>query len=358
MQLLRRKYKLSELYILRKSFFKLILSPKKLINFFLVKVSLFFKMKKCLGLPFNIFIEPTGNCNYRCVKCEKFSDKYVDDGPVFDGKNMPFEYYCRIIDDIGDTLLSLRLWHYGEPFLNSAIFDMVEYAKRKGIVVCISSNLSLLTEESVEKLIQSGLDYLIISFDGGSNKTYNLYHRRDYFNRVVDNIRTLVRSKKRLKSSSPFIELQFIVMKDNEEEMSVIRDLASELNVDKLTYLKLDATKINFDTPEGPRSCADILPENRDFTLDIKAINLINSCRIPWEEAVIRYSGAVLPCVTDISQKYEVGNLFQNGDYLGFRKLWNNIHYRDFRHQIVADINGNNICFNCAQRDNNTKDQI
>jgi len=140
---------------------------------------------------------------------------------------------------------------------------MVRYAKKKNIIVAISSNLSLLTKGKAKESIQSGLDYLIVSLDGAFEETYYLYHGRAY----------------------------------------------------------------------------------------------INFCSIPWEEVVIRYSGTVLSCCVDIGQKHRIESLSQNGNYLGFRKLWNNIHYRNFRRQ-VADINGSDICFNCAQRDNNCKDQI
>ncbi len=358
MKLIRRKYKFSELFILRKSFYMLLLSPKKIFNLFLVKVSLFFKMKKCLGLPLNILIEPTGSCNYQCVKCERFSSIYKDDGDVFKDKNMPLEYYRQIIDDIGDTLLTLRLWHYGEPFLNGDIFDMIKYAKRKNIIVAISSNLSLLTEEKSKKLIQSGLDYLVVSFDGASNETYSLYHRRDYFDKVVNNIRTLIKLKKSLKSSLPFVELQFIIMKENEKEMEQVKNIARELGVDKLVYQRVYIDRLDLKKFEGFNSNKDLLPTNKDFCLDMRKIRSANFCRIPWEETLIRYSGAVLPCAVDLSQKYEIGNLFQQDGYLGFRNLWNNYKYLNFRQQIIKDINKIDICFNCAKRDNYTKSQI
>ena len=315
-------------------------------------------MKKCLGLPINILIEPTGRCNYQCVKCERFSDIYKDDGDVFKGKNMPLEYYRQIIDDIGDTLLTLRLWHYGEPFLNADIFDMIKYAKEKNIIVGISSNLSLLTEEGAGELIQSGLDYLVISFDGASNETYNLYHGRDYFNKVVGNIRTLIKLKESLKSSLPFVELQFIVMKENEKEMEKVKGLVNELGVDKLVYQRVYIDRLDLEKLKNFNSNEDLLPANEDFRLDTEKIRSIKFCRIPWEEAVIRYSGVVLPCCADLGQKGEMGRLFQEGSYYGFRELWNNRAYRDFRRQIIDNIQKIDLCFICPQRNNNIEEQI
>jgi len=292
-----------------------------------------------------------------CIKCGRFSDIYVDDGSIFKGKNMSFGLYQKIIDDIGDILISIRLWHFGEPLLNNDIFRMVKYAKRKNIIVAISSNLSLLSKDTAKILVESGLDYLIVSFDGASPQTYHLYHGRDDFERVLNNIRILVKTKKKLKSLLPFIELQFIVMKENEKEIDKIKNLANELRVDKLTYLKLDTTIINL-ARKGFNSNDDILPKNKNYCLNKEEIMRINFCRIPWETTVIRYSGLIAPCVTDRGQVYKMGRLFQNNEYVGFRKLWNNNNYCSFRRRIARNINSIEICSDCLYRNHNVKDQI
>jgi radical SAM protein with 4Fe4S-binding SPASM domain len=287
-----------------------------------------------------------------------FSKEYKDDSVVFKDKNMPFKYYRRIIDDIGDTLITLRLWHYGEPFLNPDIFHMIRYAKKKGIIVAISSNLSLLTKKKAKKLIYSGLDYLIVSFDGASEYTYNLYHGKDYFKKVVTNLRMLIELKKELKFSTPFIELQFIVMKENEREIEKIKYLAEKLGINKLTYQKLYGENINFDKFVGFDSLDDILPRNKNYCFGIKSRKWFNFCRLFWEETLVRYSGVVLPCVVDLGQKHQVGRLFNRNEYLGFKRIWNNDRYRKFRKNISKSIDSLDICRKCTKRNNSSEDQI
>lgn len=333
------------------------MSPKKIANFLLVKISVFLRMKNCLGTPFNINIEPTGSCNYECVKCERFSDIYKDDGQTLESKHMPFEYYCKIIDDIGSILLSIRLWHFGEPLLHKDIFRMIAYAKKKNIIVAVSSNLSLLTVTGARELISSGLDYLVVSFDGASPETYQLYHGAAYFEKVIENIKALVAARKKLRSLTPFIELQFIVMKENEEEISKAKKLLEGLGVDKVTFLMLDDKKINFRRFKLSKR-DDILPRNADFVLNKSAIRKINFCNNPWEGALIRYSGLVLPCVEDIGQAHAMGRVFFEDRYLGFKQIWKNAQYCNFRKNIRKNINDIKICRNCAQRNNNIEDQI
>ena len=196
-----------------------------------------------------------------------------------------------------------------------------------------------------------------MSFDGCSPETYSLYHGVAYFDKVVKNIKMLVSAKNKLRSFSPFIELQFILMKENEWEIAKIKKLSGELGVNKITFLRLDKDKINF-SKFNLLSYSDILPKNQDFILNKNTIQEINHCSIPCEGTLVRYSGLVLPCVEDIGQSYNMGRVFHNGRYLGFKQIWNGDNYRNFRSYIKKSINEIKICCNCAQRNNNIEDQI
>ncbi len=334
------------------------LNYHKIVNLVLLKVSLLFKTERVWGLPSNILIEPTADCNYDCIKCEKFTDEYADDGEIRGSKSMSFENFKRIIDEIGSTLISLRLWHYGEPLLHQDLFSMIEYAKKKDIFVAVSSNLSLLNEDSAQRMIDSGLDYLIISFDGASENTYKLYHGKDDFIKVVKNMELLIRAKKKSGSVHPFIELQFIVMRENEKEMADIENLAKRIGVDKLTFQKLQADRLETGRLERLGPGSSVLPADSRFCFDPEQKKRIVSCGIPWEETVIRYSGLVIPCAFDIGQLYSMGRLFENGEYKSFKQIWNNPSYQNFRRQVKRGLDLIKICSGCEKRDNNNNDQI
>jgi radical SAM protein with 4Fe4S-binding SPASM domain len=229
---------------------------------------------------------------------------------------------------------------------------MIKYAKKKNIFVVMSSNLYLLSEVYAEELINSGLDYLIVSFDGASENTYGHYHGRNHFSEVLRNISTLVQLKKKSKKDQPFIELQFIIMKKNEHEIDKIKQLAKDLSVDKLSYIGLDATYINFNKFNGYYSDADILPENESFRLNVEKIKYMDFCSIPWEETLICYSGLILPCVPDYGQHYKMGRIFEKYKSNGFKMIWNNVSYREFRKKVTKNINNIDICYNCNKKDN------
>ncbi|MBM4387921.1 MAG: radical SAM protein [Deltaproteobacteria bacterium] len=348
---------MSEILVFSGRIFRLLTSRRKLINLLLVKVSSLLRLERNLGMPVHLFIEPTGNCNYLCVKCGRFRKDYMDDGAVNDNKSLPLDHFRKIIDEIGDKLVSVRLWHYGEPLFNDEIFEMVEYAGRKKIITALSSNLSLLTREKAEKMVRSGLDYLIVSFDGASERSYRRHHGVDGYRRVVEAIKTLVEAKRKMKSRLPFIEMQFIVMKGNEEELRKFSDLAGDIGADKRTYLKLDTNDVNLER-FGLNAYDDILPSKEAYRHNMERLTRIGFCRLPWEESVIRYSGLALPCVSDLGQTHSFGYIFRDGIYTGFKRIWNNERYRAFRRSISKNLNSVDICQNCAQRDNNVGDQI
>ena len=81
----------------------------------------------------------------------------------------------------------------GEPLLNPKIYDYIKYAKEKGILeTIINTNATNLTEK-IEKLIKSGLDLIIYSFDGGSKETYEKMRpgrfKQNSFEKVYGNIK-------------------------------------------------------------------------------------------------------------------------------------------------------------------------
>ena len=89
---------------------------------------------------------------------------------------MKFDFYKRIIDTAADLKVpSVKLNWRGEPLLNPQLEKFIKYAKDNGILeVSINTNATHLTKERSQSLIDSGLDLIIYSFDGGTKKTYEI----------------------------------------------------------------------------------------------------------------------------------------------------------------------------------------
>ena len=85
-----------------------------------------------------------------------------------DQQIMNYELFKKIIDECAEyNLFSIRLSLRGEAFLNKHIYDMIKYAKDKGIKeISTLTHGGFLDEEKFQKLIDLELDWLTISFDG------------------------------------------------------------------------------------------------------------------------------------------------------------------------------------------------
>ena len=159
---------------------------------------------------------------------------------------MPFSHYKHIIDTLGPTAFSVTLWNYGEPFLNKEVFDMIKYAKKKGLKVITSTNgFVFKNKENVQRILDSGVDEIIFAVDGASAESYSKYRVNGDFDELLSGIRLLADERKKQGKYFPYMSAQFIIMKSNEHEVEKIQEIARASGVDELilktVYLWNDA---------------------------------------------------------------------------------------------------------------------
>ena len=321
---------------------------KQLLNWMVVETSIYFKPAHPWGLPTHLQIEPTNRCNLRCALC-----------PVTAGLDRPsgymdFNLYKKFIDEVGDYVFLILLWDWGEPFLNPSIYEMISYAKQRGIKLVSSTNGHLFKDrEQANKLIASGLDSIIFAVDGISQETYEPYRQGGSLESVLQGIRTVVARKRDLKSKTPLINLRFIVMKHNEHEIPKLKELAKSLEVDALTLKTLNPVNRDFyaqDKSED-RTQNDFLPEDhfyRRFKYDATGLNVIrvkqNSCKQLWNNPVIHWNGTVCTCSYDPKEKHVLGDLHQEP----FKKIWDGMAYRNLRFQFRKGWRKLPLCGDCS----------
>jgi len=138
-------------------------------------------------------------------------------------------FFQETIDDIHKELLYLIFYFQGEPYLNPDFLDMVKYAHDKGIYTATSTNAHYLTDEKAKKQLKCGLDRLIISVDGTTQDVYQQYRVGGKLDKVLEGARNIVKWKKELKSKTPFVFFQFLVVKPNEHQIEDIKKLGKKL---------------------------------------------------------------------------------------------------------------------------------
>lgn len=317
---------------------------KKILNWIRVEVSIFRKPGRPWGWPTHLQIEPTTYCNLRCAFCP------VTEGMGRPTGHMDFNLFKKVIDEIGDYVLLILLWDWGEPFLNSSIYEMISYAKQRGIKAVSSTNGHPFTRvEHADRVVRSGLDTLIVAMDGISQETYERFRQGGNLKLVLQGIRTIVARKRALNSKTPLINLRLIVMKHNEHEIPQLKNLARSLGVDVLTLKTLNfCFKSGFIT-EGSNN--EFLPKDHRYrrfkysSPDKVPIRLQrNPCKSLWNNPAIHWEGTVCPCTFDPGEKHVLGDLKTDT----FEHIWFGTPYRKMRRQFRRNWEELHLCRECS----------
>jgi radical SAM protein with 4Fe4S-binding SPASM domain len=293
------------------------------------------------GLPVSISFEPTTSCNLRCPECPSGLREFTRPRGM-----LKKDFFFKTIDEIHKDILYLIFYFQGEPYLNKNFLEMVSYASSKGLYTATSTNAHFLTDETAKKTVESGLDRLIISLDGTTQEVYEQYRREGNIDKVIQGARNIVKWKKELKSKTPFVFFQFLVVKPNEHQIEEVKKLAKEVGVDEVRF----KTAQGYDYENDPNN---LIPENEKYSRYKKnkegkhtAKNkLQNHCWKLWQANVITWDGMVVPCCFDKDATHRLGNLKNES----FKEIWQNKKYKQFRQDITTSRKNIDICANCSE---------
>ncbi len=320
------------------------LSLKKLSNAIKVFASYHYskivKKNKQAGLPLSLNFEPTTSCNLRCPECPSGLRSFTRPTGMLEKK-----FFQKIIDELSDTLIYLTFYFQGEPYLNPDFLDMVKYASNKNIYTFTSTNAHYLDDENSRKTIESGLDKLIISIDGTTQEVYEQYRVGGKLDKVLEGTKNIIKWKKQLKSKTPYIVFQFLVVKPNEHQIEEAKRLTKELGADEI---KFKTAQIN-EFENGSNLIPDNIEysrykKNADGTYRIKN-KLLNHCWRMWSGCVITWDGKVVPCCFDKDAQHRLGDVQQTS----FKDIWYSNAYNTFRSSVLKSRKEIDICKNCTE---------
>ena len=237
--------------------------------------------------PIHLDIESTSICDLKCPFCAGTHNKYPRG-------SMSMDLFQSIIDEGASRgLYSVKLNFRGEPLLHPDLAGMISYAKSKGIIdIFFNTNATHLTEKQGVTLIESGLDRLIISFEGFNKEIYEKNRVGASFDEVVKNVRQFTMLKRKLKSSKPLVRLQTV-------EIELIP-----------SYLTL--YKKFWQNWAEEITCIDL----RDETGEYSAVTSDSwTCPYPWLRLLITWDGKIFTCpfVNLAENKYTWKGLGQIG---------------------------------------------
>ena len=324
-------------------------------NYLTAKEMYFSNNTELKSLPLRTTIQTTDYCNLNCIMCQIHSQR-----ERHSLRQMRVTDFDKIVHKLFPTLVEVHPTNIGEPMVSPWFDYLSEKAIEYGVLLDITSNGTLLTEQKTAKILPCLLD-IKVSFDGAKKETFERIRKGADYNIVLQNIRKFVKLRNE-SSSKATITLQMTLFNFNYIELPDVIRIAKDSGVDKVkayhvfsysdaidklslinNLYEFEETKresekiaqqigIKVEIAESPcKNQSEILPEL-----------VSQKCRLPWTECFIDYDGRVYPC--NSHYWLAMGNIFRDdADH-----VWNSRYAKKMRNALVEGDTRDTICHNCG----------
>jgi radical SAM protein with 4Fe4S-binding SPASM domain len=284
--------------------------------------------------PSFISFEPTNYCNLKCPACPSGSGLLTREKGFADLK-----LFKKLILENKKHLINIILHFQGEPFMHKQLGEMIAFARKHKVHTEFSTNGQLINE-NISIIKDSKPDKIIVSLDGIIQETYNKYRINGKIDKVYDGLKALSKLEKKRR---PFIELQFLVFRHNEDEIPQLFELKNKYKIDKIS---LKTAQIYSDAH------IDMLPKNSKYSryiidgdsFKLKS-KLSNHCKRIIFGSVITWDGDLVPCCFDKDAQFKSGNIKDKN----LNEIRNSKKHIQFINSVFSHREEIEICRNCTE---------
>lgn len=168
----------------------------------------------------------TRTCNLKCVHCYTDSDNLKYDN------ELSTEEGLRLIDDLADFGIPSLLFSGGEPFMRKDLFQLLEYAAKKGVRPVISTNGTLIDKQTAKDVRNAGVVYVGISLDG-------LEDINDTFRGVEGAFKRTMEGFDNCRAAGQRVGLRLTLTKRNYEDLHGIFDFIEKEGIPRACFYHL-----------------------------------------------------------------------------------------------------------------------
>lgn len=302
-----------------------------------------YKLDKSLSGPIQGTLCLTYNCNLRCEMCD-LPLRHLDFEKNTNKKALTLKDYQKVIDDfaaIGTSGLALS---GGEPMLHPDLYEIIKYARKRELVVQMTTNGWFINEETVLKLFEAGLNTISISLDGASAQTHNKIRRNEKSFEKATNAISLIHKLRKIEKNSIKLNISSTLGKNNYREAIQLVELSKNLGADYIGFMPVHAIAPDFDTHDYANldstdiselistvdqlislkkkdhfieTSFEYLSMFKDFYQNKK---LPIPCMAGFTTLIVDCYGEVFPCFSFYEMKKSWGNIEKHN---GLKSFWN-----------------------------------
>ncbi len=275
----------------------------------------FLRARERLGYPpTHLWIEPTNGCNLKCIHCPTGIGLERERGSI------DFALVEKLIAE-AQSFQPLVYFHLGgESLLHPRLPEMIRLAGASGLPTAMFTNGTLLDRRRGELLLESGLQWLGISFDGLDAATYERIRRGASFERVLGNVVDFLALRRARGSRTPYTYMSVVDLSADagEERRSAWDATRVRLRAAGLDHLELAA----------PHTWAGLALDAPDAATP----RLPTRCPAPWSGLAILWNGTAVPCCIDIEGRLPVGDL----NHSTIEEVWNGPALAELRRAFLT----------------------
>ena len=184
------------------------------------KIVLKSKMKR-------LWVTVTSRCNIRCKTCGLWKNKW----------DLPYKTAKEVMENY--PYMERLVWLGGEVFLYKHFEEMFDEAcKWNNLKQQIITNGLAPNPRWIEKIIKAQNTELTFSIDGVTKEVYEEIRQGSNFERVVENVKYIMKLKKELGIKKD-IRMNSVIMKTNYKQIYDLLDFAKELGFNQLSLMAL-----------------------------------------------------------------------------------------------------------------------
>lgn len=223
-------------------------------------------------------IEVTRRCPMKCVHC--YNDLPMDDGETRQ-RELSYEEHCRILDQITDAGCLWLLYTGGEILARTDFLDIYRYAKRKGLLITLFTNGTLITPQIAGHLAQWPPFSIEITIYGRTAQTH------DQITRVPGSFDRCMQAVRLLMERHLPLTLKTIAITVNKHELwemkhFVENDLGLTFRFDAMINCRIDCSKAPLAVRLSPQ--------------EVVELDLLDSRRLAeWKRFSGQFTGPVHP---------------------------------------------------------------
>jgi MoaA/NifB/PqqE/SkfB family radical SAM enzyme len=200
-----------------------------------------------LPAPIELSLDPAHLCNFKCGHCN--AQRYLTINPEEvpkDKRIMTKEHLENLIDFCAEWgVRGVCLGGGGEPLMNKNVWTLPSYIFKKGMESSYATNGSLINEQIAEEMMNCR--WVGVSLDSGTREVFEKVHGVDYFDKVINNLKLLVKTKEKTGSEID-ISYKFLIRPDNWQDLETACKLAKDAGVRDFHARPVDLERKDFNS--------------------------------------------------------------------------------------------------------------